>query len=205
MRLTTLALFAALLLTGCTDYKAALRSDLDTAAVQLQTEMQQPGILMAAAALYHAETGAFAQTPFELLSSEAAKRVGADRLVLAGLALDGGTVAYTFTPSRAEPNEESGTFAVTPEADGGYTIAFETDRDEDPDLRRRDLAFVQTGGVAVRTVDGTLALRPETVRALLAARARSTPSMCDASTQTRKRTCQECSVTLSASGTPRSR
>ena len=85
-----------LLLAGCATPRVS-DADVDTAARNVQQRLDAPGRLLAAAALAHAETGQFPATAFDLLSTDAAARTGAQALRL----------------SRLEPNAARDGFSAT--------------------------------------------------------------------------------------------
>jgi hypothetical protein len=165
-------LFLPLLLIGCATPRVP-DTDVQAAADDLQGHLDVPGRLLAAAALVHAETGAFPSSAFDLLGTEEATRTGASALRLSSLTpnadRDGFTATFT-TP--AQPNgetEQQGDVGVRFDGDGRYTATFRLMERNDTDLRGGRRYVAQSGRMVVRSVGGTLALSLDDLNAALAA------------------------------------
>ena len=167
-----LLLLLPLLLIGC----AAPRvpdADVRAAAEDLQPHLDAPGRLLAAAALVHAETGAFPSTAFALLGTRAAARTGADALRLSTLSPDADRDGFSATFSApALPKgdvEQQGEVGVRFDGDGRYTATFRLTERGDDDLGRGRMDLTQRGRMQVQSVGGTLALTLDDLDAALAA------------------------------------
>lgn len=165
-----LLLFALLLLvTGCAGLNETGSPDLDAAAVDLDAQLDAPGLLAATALLYHASNETYPRTPFELLGSKAARETGLQRLGLSDLSLapegNGIRLAYTLLPTAADPSDRFGTVTVA-ETDtaGTYTVGLLLERVADPDFSSRALPLAQRGGYNVVRAQGTLCAEVETIR-----------------------------------------
>lgn len=165
-------LLIAVGLSGCAAPRVT-DAEVDTAAHAVQQQLDAPGRLLAAAALVHAETGAFPTTAFDLLKTEAAERTGAQALRLSSLQPDASREGFTATfTTPAAPNgevEQLGEVGVRMEGAGRYTATFRLTERGDGDLGRgrRDLA--QSGRMLVRSVQGTLQVEVDALEAALAA------------------------------------
>lgn len=141
----------------------AQTEDAEAAAAHLEPLLREPAILAATAALLHAETGRYPDTPFALLGSPTASTTGARRLRLAELDLqpDADTlrVLFLLTPTAAHPTERLGGFSLTRDADGpGYTARFRIAHRDDPDFGGGELPVTEAGQLVVRTARGRLCL-----------------------------------------------
>lgn len=149
----------------------AQTTEADVAAEALVPYLEAPAVLAATAALLHAETGTFPDTPFGLLGAPVAATTGGRQVRLAALTLtpDADTlrVAYVLTPSADEPDERTGDFALFPEGDG-YTARFRVDLRDDPDFSDAALPLTTSGTLRVRSARGRLCLDTARVRALAA-------------------------------------
>ncbi len=166
-------LFLVLLVTavaGCAGGLGTAERDLDRAAVALDAQLDEPGLLAATVLLYHAASGAYPADAFGLLGSAAARETGLQRLGLSALTLapsaDGLTMRYTLLPTAADPSDRFGTVTVA-ETDtaGTYTVDLLLERIADPDMGGRALPLTQEGQYAVVRARGTLCADVETVRA----------------------------------------
>ncbi|MEM1044275.1 MAG: hypothetical protein AAGI91_16830 [Bacteroidota bacterium] len=166
-RLVLFALAFALTATGCASVHTT--ADLDAAAVDLDGQLDAPGLLAATALLYHASTERYPATPFELLGSVQARETGLQDLGLSDLAVapegNGVQLRYTLLPSAADPSDRFGTVTVA-ETDtaGVYTVGLLLERTADPDLNRRSLPLARRGQYEVVRAKGTLCAEVETIR-----------------------------------------
>ena len=166
------ALLAFTLVAGCATPRVP-DAQVDTAARAVQQQLDAPGRLLAAAALVHAETGAFPETAFDLLKTDEARRAGAQSLRLSQLeptaSRDGFTAIFT-TPAQPDGDvEQRGEIGVQVTGQGLYTATFRLTENGDGDLGRgrRDLA--QSGQMVVRSAQGTLDVEIEELERALAA------------------------------------
>lgn len=163
--LLAIVLFAS----GCTGLDTIGGEDLDRAAVNLDDQLEAPGLLAATTLLYHETNGRYPTTPFELLGSTAARETGLQDLGLSALRLDpetdGLTLAYTLLPSAADPSDRFGTITVA-ETDtaGTYDVGLLLERTADPDFSARSLPLAHEGQYAVVRARGTLCAEVATVR-----------------------------------------
>lgn len=168
-RFSLLVLFAALLVSGCAGLDSTSNDDLDRAAVNLDSQLDAPGLLAATALLYHETNGQYPTTPFELLGSAEARESGLQDLGLSTLDLStasgGLTLNYTLLPTAADPSDRYGTIAVV-ETDepGTYDVDLLLERIADPDLASRSLPLAREGQYAVVRARGTLCAEVATVR-----------------------------------------
>lgn len=165
-----LALFALLLLVaGCASLGETAAPALDAAAVDLDDQLDAPGLLAATAILYHAQRDAYPRTPFELLGSPHGRETGVQRLGLSDLSLapegNGVRIRYTLLPTATDPSDRFGTLTVA-ETDtaGVYTIGLLLERVADPDFGDETLPLVQRGRYNVVRAKGTLCAEVETIR-----------------------------------------
>ncbi len=168
-RLAPFALLLALVATGCAGLDQAAQRDLDQAAVDLDAQLDAPGLLAATTLLYHEVNGRYPTTPFELLGSTAARETGLQRLGLSALDLspegDGLRLGYTLLPTSADPSDRFGTVTVA-ETDtaGTYNVDLLLERIADPDLASRSLPLAQRGQYNVVRARGSLCAEVATVR-----------------------------------------
>ncbi len=173
-RLPLLALVLALAATGCVSVNETASPDLDEAAVDLDDQLDAPGLLAATAVLYHTSTERYPVTPFDLLGSKAARETGLQNLGLSDLTVspDGNGVRlnYTLLPTAADPSDRFGSVTVT-ETDtaGTYTVGLLLERIADPDLSGKALPLAQRGVYNVVRAKGTLCAEVETIRERIAA------------------------------------
>ena len=173
LRLSTL-LVLGLLLPGCASLSATDRQALETAAAELDRQLEPPGRIAATALLLREANGAYPTTPFELLSSETAAATGLRALPLSALALDAEgdalRIRYTLLPTPADPSTRYGSLVLSPADEAGrYDVALSLDREADPDLYDERLPLAREGNYAVRRATGRLCAEVEAVRARLAA------------------------------------
>ncbi len=174
MKRLALLLVALLLATGCAGLSETAAPALDAAALDLDAQLDAPGLLAATAVLYHAQREAYPATPFELLGSAQARETGLQRLGLSALALapEGGglRLSYTLLPTPADPSERFGSVTVA-ETDtaGTYTVGLVLERMADPDLSDRSLPLAQQGPYHVVRAKGTLCAEVEALRERVAA------------------------------------
>ena len=159
----------ALLFTGCGSLDQMAQRDLDQAAVDLDDQLDAPGLLAATALLYHEVNGRYPATPFELLGAPAARETGLQQLSLSALALapegDGLQMRYTLLPTAADPSDRFGTVTVA-ETDtaGTYDVGLLLERTSDPDFSMRSLPLTEQGHYAVVRARGSLCAEVATVR-----------------------------------------
>lgn len=168
-RFFSLLLFVSLAVSGCASLDSASSDALDRAAVDLDTQLDAPGLLAATALLYHETNDRYPTTPFELLGSAEARESGLQDLELSALGLttdpSGLTLTYTLLPTASDPSDRYGTITVA-ETDepGRYDIDLLLERIADPDLASRSLPLASEGHYAVVRARGTLCAEVATVR-----------------------------------------
>ncbi|CAN5628642.1 hypothetical protein BH23BAC4_BH23BAC4_14880 [soil metagenome] len=172
-RLIGSVMVLALIWTGCGPAGITPRTDaaLEQAAEQLRDELRAPGLLIASAALYTAETGRFPDTPFALLGSSVAQETGLINLEFAKLDISPGPeglqVIYELQKTRLDQTERSGAFEMR-RTDDGFTANFELYRQTDPDHNGRRVPITTADLVTVERAGGQIRVQPDELRGFLA-------------------------------------
>lgn len=151
----------------------AASPSLATTADQFRNDLRGIAHVAATAALIHANTNAWPDTPFALLGSSQATQTGLRAFQLSGLTLaiqgEALRVQVVPLPSPYVSDDRIAEFTVTQGANGEYMISHEITRRADPDKGGARLAYDQAEGLEVGRAFGTLCVDVNRVRAMLAA------------------------------------